>query len=51
MDPEGTLLYAGNQDANQVVGFRSPTKAGPLTSLGKTVDVNGPAFVGLRRMP
>jgi len=51
MDPEGTLLYAGNQDANQVVGFRISATTGALTSLGKTVDVNGPAFVGLRRMP
>lgn len=51
MDPEGTLLFAGNQDVNQVVGFRIDPGTGALTSLGKTVDVPGPTFVGLARMP
>jgi 6-phosphogluconolactonase len=51
LDPEGTLLFAGNQDANQVVGFRIDATSGALTSLGKTVDVAGPTFVGLARMP
>jgi 6-phosphogluconolactonase len=51
MDPDGTLLYAGNQDANQVVGFRINAATGALTTLGKTVDVAGPSFVGLQRMP
>jgi 6-phosphogluconolactonase len=49
--PEGTLLFAANQDANQVVGFRIDAATGALTSLGKTVDVPSPAFVGLTRMP
>jgi 6-phosphogluconolactonase len=51
VDPAGTLLYAGNQDANQVVGFRIDATTGALTPLGKTVDVPSPAFVGLARMP
>lgn len=51
IDPDGTRLYAGNQDSNQVVGFGIDPTTGALTSLGKTVDVNGPAFVGLVRMP
>jgi 6-phosphogluconolactonase len=51
MDPEGTLLYAGNQDVNQVVGFRIDAATGNLTSLGKTVDVTDPIYVGLARMP
>ncbi|MDB4934029.1 MAG: 6-phosphogluconolactonase [Labilithrix sp.] len=51
VDPAGTLLYAANQDAGQVVGFRIDAATGALTSLGKTVDVASPAFVGLARMP
>lgn len=51
VDPEGTLLFAGNQDANQVVGFRIDPTTGALQSLGKTVDVPAPQFVGLARMP
>jgi 6-phosphogluconolactonase len=51
MDPEGTLLYAGNQAAGEVVGFRVDGVTGTLTPLGKTVDVTGPTFVGLARMP
>lgn len=51
MDPEGTLLYAGNQAVGQVVGFRIDPATGTLTPLGKTVDVTGPTFVGLARMP
>jgi 6-phosphogluconolactonase len=51
MDPEGTLLYAGNQDVNQVVGFKIDAATGTLTSLGKTVDVPGPGYVGLARIP
>jgi 6-phosphogluconolactonase len=51
MDPEGTLLYAANQDANQVVGFKIDPATGALTSIGKTIDVPSPAFVGLVRVP
>lgn len=51
MDPEGTLLYAGNQDANQVVGFRIDATTGALTSLGTPVSVPSPTFVGLARVP
>lgn len=51
LDPEGTLLYAGNQNVNQVVGFRVNAATGALTSLGKIVDVTGPTFVGVARMP
>ncbi|MDB4944109.1 MAG: 6-phosphogluconolactonase [Labilithrix sp.] len=51
IDPDGTRLYAGNQDANEVVGFAIDPTTGALTSLGKTASVNGPAFVGLIRMP
>ncbi len=51
LDPEGTLLYAGNENADEVVGFRIGASDGKLTSLGKTTDVPGPTFVGLARMP
>ena len=51
IDPEGTLLFAGNQAINQVVGFRIAPETGALTSLGKTVDVVNPTFVGLARIP
>lgn len=51
MDPEGTLLFAGNQDANQVVGFRIDPTSFALTSLGAPVSVPGPTFVGLVRVP
>ncbi|MBS2014564.1 MAG: lactonase family protein [Deltaproteobacteria bacterium] len=51
MDPEGTLLYAGNEAVDQVVGFRIDGTTGTLTPLGKTVDVKGPTFVGLARIP
>lgn len=51
MDPEGTLLYAGNEAINQVVGFRIDAVTGGLTPMGKTVDVPGPTFVGLTRVP
>jgi 6-phosphogluconolactonase len=48
IDPEGTLLFAGNQDADQVVGFKIDS-AGKLVSMGKTVDVAKPNFVGLAK--
>jgi 6-phosphogluconolactonase len=51
MTPDGNFLFAGNQDANEVVGFKIDATTGTLTSLGKTVDVTGPAFVGLVRVP
>ncbi len=51
MDPEGTLLFAGNEAVNQVVGYTIDASTGALTPLGKTVDVTGPTFVGLARMP
>lgn len=51
IDPEGTLLFAGNADAGHVVGFRIDPTSGALTSLGKTVDVASPTFVGLTRIP
>jgi 6-phosphogluconolactonase len=50
IDPEGTLLFAGNQSVDEVVGFRIGP-AGTLTSLGKAVDVVDPTFVGLARIP
>lgn len=50
MDPEGTFLFAGNQDVSQVVGFKIDA-AGALTPMGKTVDIAGPTFVGLARIP
>jgi 6-phosphogluconolactonase len=51
MDSAGTLLYAGNQDADEVVGFRIDLASGNLTSLGKVATVKGPSFVGLARIP
>jgi 6-phosphogluconolactonase len=51
LSPDGDYLFAGNQDANEVVGFKVDAVSGNLTPLGKTVDVSGPAFVGLVRMP
>lgn len=50
IDPDGTLLFAGNQDANEVVGFKIDA-AGVLTPMGKIVDIAGPTFVGLARIP
>jgi len=51
LSPEGELLYAGNQTAGHVAGFRVDATTGALTSIGKTVDVSGPSFVGLSRAP
>ena len=51
MDPEGTLLFAANQNVDEVVGFKIDATTGTLSSLGKTVDVPGPVFIGLARMP
>jgi 6-phosphogluconolactonase len=51
MDPEGTLVFAGNQAVGEIVGFRIDGTTGALTSLGKTVDVPSPTFVGLARVP
>jgi 6-phosphogluconolactonase len=49
LDPDGKFLFAGNLSAAQVVGFRIDQATGKLTSLGKTVDVASPTFVGLAR--
>lgn len=51
MSPEGTLLYAGNQSSNQVVGFRIVLATGALEPLGPPLEVPTPTFVGLARMP
>lgn len=51
IDPDGKFLFAANQDVGQVVGFKIDSSSGALTSIGKVVDVNGPAFVGLSRFP
>lgn len=51
VDPEGSLLFAGNAEAGHVVGFRIDGASGALTPLGKTVDVPAPTYVGLARMP
>lgn len=50
LDPSGKLLFAANQDAGEIVGFRVNEATGALTSLGKTVDVPSPAYVGLVNM-
>ena len=51
MSPEGTLLFAGNQSANQLVGFRIDDVTGALSSLGPPTNVTSPTFVGLARIP
>ena len=48
LDPEGTFLFAGNEDADHVVGFKIES-TGSLTSIGKVLDVTKPTFVGLAR--
>jgi 6-phosphogluconolactonase len=51
LSPEGTLLYAGNQDVGQLVGYRIVAATGALEPLGDPVNVPTPMFVGLVRMP
>lgn len=51
IDPSGSFLFAGNQDAAHVVGFGIDSSSGALTSIGKSTDVAGPAFVGLSYVP
>jgi 6-phosphogluconolactonase len=51
MSPEGTLLFAGNQSQNKVVGWRIDAASGGLESLGAPLDVPNPTFVGLVRIP
>lgn len=50
IDPEGSVLFAANQDAAEVVSFRIGVD-GRLTSIGKTIDVPTPSFIGLARVP
>jgi 6-phosphogluconolactonase len=49
LNPEGTLLVAGNQTANQLVRFRLDPSTGALESVGSAIDVPQPTFVGLAR--
>lgn len=51
LDSEASLLFAGNESRNEVVGFRIDATTGVPTPLGKTVDVPSPTFVGLARFP
>jgi 6-phosphogluconolactonase len=51
LDPDGKWLFAGNQDAGEVVGFRIDGTTGMLMPISKVATVPGPAFVGLARMP
>ncbi len=50
VDPRGQFLFAGNETAGEVVGFRIGGD-GQLTSMGRAVSVPTPAFVGLVLVP
>jgi 6-phosphogluconolactonase len=51
LDPEGAWLFAGNQDQDQVVGFRIDAQTGALSPAGVVADTKGPTFVGVLRAP
>jgi 6-phosphogluconolactonase len=45
IDPSGTLLFAENQQSNNIVVFRIDQQTGKLTSTGKTLNVGQPVCV------
>jgi 6-phosphogluconolactonase len=45
IDPTGTLLFAANQDSNNIVIFRIDTQTGRLTPTGKVLEVSKPVCV------
>lgn len=45
IDPTGTLLFAANQQSNNIVIFRIDEKTGKLTPTGKVLDVASPVCV------
>jgi 6-phosphogluconolactonase len=45
IDPTGTLLFAENQQSNNIVVFRIDQKTGKLTSTGQVLDVASPVCV------
>lgn len=51
IDPEGAWLFAGNQDQDQVVGFRIDPGTGALGPVGVVANTKGPTFVGVLRAP
>jgi len=45
IDPTGTLLFAENQESNNIVVFRIDEKTGRLTPTGQVLDVGSPVCV------
>jgi len=45
IDPKGTLLFAANQQSNNIVMFKIDRKTGRLTPTGQTLDVASPVCV------
>jgi 6-phosphogluconolactonase len=45
IDPTGTLLFAANQQSNNIVIFRIDENTGKLTPTGKVLDVTSPVCV------
>jgi len=45
IDPTGTLLFAANQQSNNIVVFRIDQKTGHLTPTGQVLDVGSPVCV------
>lgn len=45
IDPTGTLLFAANQQSNNIVVFRIDQKTGRLTPTGQVLDVASPVCV------
>jgi 6-phosphogluconolactonase len=51
IDPSGTVLFAENQQSNNIVVFRIDPQAGKLTPTGKVVDVPSPVDVKFLALP
>jgi len=49
IDPTGTLLFAANQQSNNIVIFRIDEKTGKLTPTGQVLDVASPVCVKFLR--
>ena len=45
IDPTGTLLFAANQQSNNIVIFRIDQETGKLTPTGRVLDVSQPVCV------
>jgi len=45
IDPEGTFLYAGNQDSDTIVHFRIDHEQGQLVPTGDVIQVGAPICI------